>query len=83
MDHAYALARTLSIESNAVTMPSTTGKEPWVSTGEWRPVAFVLAIETIVVGTALPSLMVQMVSPTRTSLVSLRVAQHSDPTGRW
>ena len=49
------LARvTLSIESTDVTTPSTIGKPPLVSTGEWRPVASTeVALAVTVVAVAL------------------------------
>ena len=73
---------TFSMESKAVTMPSTTGNPPFVSTGEWRPLALVTAALATVVVAALPSATNHTCSPTPTSLAFLRIVQHEAPTGR-
>lgn len=88
----YLASITLSNESKAVTIPSTTGMPPLVRTGEWRPWAFVLVFAISVIGEMscephasspeAAALTTQTVSPTVTSAAFLSVEQHDWPTGK-
>ena len=68
--------------SNEVTKPSTIGKLPAASTGEWRPLLTALATRLTVTGTVAPPDTIQTVSPTAISFASLSLEQHAAPTGR-
>ena len=50
--------------SKDVTMPSTTGKPPLVSTGEWRPAACTEVLAVTVVAMTVPSFTTHIVWPT-------------------
>lgn len=71
-----------SMRSNEVTKPLMIGNEPFVSTGEWRPVSARLVTCITRLGEVLLSFATQTVSPTVTSFAFLRLEQQVAPTGK-
>ena len=72
------------MESKAVTMPSISGKCPFVITGECSPFLLTFSILVTAEGTAAPVVEAShMVSPSSISPAVLRIAQQDGPTGTW
>eukprot|EP00900_Chrysochromulina_parva_P026975 jgi/Chrpa1/8911/Chrysochromulina_OHIO_Genome00004051-RA len=70
------------MESKAVTMLSTSGKCPFVITGECSPFLLTVAILFTAEGTAAPVVEEShMVSPSSISFAVLKVAQQDGPIG--
>ena len=71
-----------SMRSNEVTKPLTIGNEPFVSTGEWRPMSARLVTCITRLGEVLFAFTTQTVSPRVTSFAFRRMEQQDEPTGR-